>query len=157
MTIFFSDKIKMESLSEIEASISKQCDELAEIIGSITTKECPIIVINNLKCILSLFLNSKEHIKLERKTTNPLEFVDIQTENDTTDTADFETPQIFVGTYEENVSEGDIVEAGTHTQFQVENDYSHSSVKEETDFMLVEGNFVQIDFSSFFSAKTIMN
>ncbi len=144
----------MESLTEIEASISKQCDELAEIIGSISTKECPIIVINNLKCILSLFLNSKEHIKLERKATNPLEFVDVlQAENDTT--ADFETPQIFVGTYEERESEGDIVDAGINTQFQVENDYSHSSVKEETDFMLVEGNFVKSLFRYFHGLKDL--
>ena len=71
----------MESLSEIESCISKQCDELAEIIESLKTVECPNIVANNLNCILLLFVNSREHIEFERKQFKDETIVSVQSSN----------------------------------------------------------------------------
>ncbi len=128
----------MESLSEIEFRISKQCDELAEIIGSLKTTECPNIVMNNLKCILSLLLNSKEHIELGRITTNPPEFVDVTAEINTSEKDDFEMQPVICETYVDTVSEGDIFNSSC-TELETDNDYDLSSVKKEADFMILEG------------------
>ncbi len=71
----------MESLQLIESSISKQYDELSEILDYPETAECPNIVTNNLKCILLLFLNSKEHIEFERKQFKDEIFVNEESRN----------------------------------------------------------------------------
>ena len=57
----------METLLEIQAQFEKQCDNLEKLKNSIANSKCPEIVCDNLSCIISLLLNSKNHISNEIK------------------------------------------------------------------------------------------